>query len=127
MECEAGFDGGLPQQFLLELVEMPALRLARNLSLQVSTFDRSNTCVISFHHYSLATHKSVVSALQYLPIRLFRVLHYFTIILLCGRFAMYDAATVKMDNSLSSKNRNGYRFKLKCYLKVLLKLCACYK
>lgn len=37
VECEPGFDGGLPQQFLLELVEMPALRLAKNLSLQVST------------------------------------------------------------------------------------------
>lgn len=36
VECEPGFDGGLPQQFLLELVEMPALKLARNLSLQVS-------------------------------------------------------------------------------------------
>ncbi|XP_031624769.1 neural cell adhesion molecule 2 isoform X1 [Contarinia nasturtii] len=36
VECEPGFDGGLPQQFLLELVEMPALRLARNLSLQRS-------------------------------------------------------------------------------------------
>ncbi|GAB0092793.1 uncharacterized protein DMENIID0001_078290 [Sergentomyia squamirostris] len=33
VECVEGFDGGLPQGFLLELVEMPALRLARNLSL----------------------------------------------------------------------------------------------
>lgn len=41
VECEPGFDGGLPQQFLLELVEMPALRLARNLSLQVSAMIRS--------------------------------------------------------------------------------------
>lgn len=35
VECVEGFDGGLPQGFLLELVEMPALRLARNLSLAV--------------------------------------------------------------------------------------------
>lgn len=37
VDCVENFDGGLPQGFLLELVEMPALRLARNLSLQVST------------------------------------------------------------------------------------------
>lgn len=36
VECEPGFDGGLPQHFILELVEMPALRLARNITLQVS-------------------------------------------------------------------------------------------
>lgn len=36
VECVEGFDGGLPQGFLLELVEMPALRLVRNLSLPVS-------------------------------------------------------------------------------------------
>ncbi|XP_038122549.1 titin [Culex quinquefasciatus] len=34
IECIEGFDGGLPQMFLLELVEVPALRLVRNLSLQ---------------------------------------------------------------------------------------------
>ncbi|XP_055618631.1 hemicentin-1 [Toxorhynchites rutilus septentrionalis] len=34
IECIEGFDGGLPQLFLLELVEVPALRLVRNLSLQ---------------------------------------------------------------------------------------------
>lgn len=38
VECVEGFDGGLPQGFLLELVEMPALRLVRNLSLLVRTF-----------------------------------------------------------------------------------------
>lgn len=36
IECMEGFDGGLPQGFLLELVEMPGLRLIRNLSLPVS-------------------------------------------------------------------------------------------
>lgn len=36
VDCVEGFDGGLPQGFLLELVEMPALRLARNMSLSVS-------------------------------------------------------------------------------------------
>lgn len=36
VECIEGFDGGLPQGFLLELVEMPTLRLVRNLSLLVS-------------------------------------------------------------------------------------------
>lgn len=35
IECIEGFDGGLPQMFLLELVEVPVLRLVRNLSLQV--------------------------------------------------------------------------------------------
>ncbi|XP_065086587.1 hemicentin-1-like [Ochlerotatus camptorhynchus] len=34
IECIEGFDGGLPQMFLLELVEVPALKLVRNLSLQ---------------------------------------------------------------------------------------------
>ncbi|XP_055586991.1 titin [Uranotaenia lowii] len=34
IECIEGFDGGLPQIFLLELVEVPTLRLVRNLSLQ---------------------------------------------------------------------------------------------
>ncbi|XP_037920773.1 neural cell adhesion molecule 2 [Hermetia illucens] len=33
VECIEGFDGGLPQGFILELVEMPTLRLVRNLSL----------------------------------------------------------------------------------------------
>lgn len=36
VDCVEGFDGGLPQGFLLELVEMPALKLVRNLSLLVS-------------------------------------------------------------------------------------------
>lgn len=43
VECVEGFDGGLPQGFLLELVEMPALRLVRNLSLSVS--------ILSNHHH----------------------------------------------------------------------------
>ncbi|XP_055525427.1 hemicentin-1 [Wyeomyia smithii] len=34
IECIEGFDGGLPQLFLLELVEVPTSRLVRNLSLQ---------------------------------------------------------------------------------------------
>ncbi|XP_055382348.1 protein turtle homolog A [Condylostylus longicornis] len=34
VECIEGFDGGLPQGFILELVEMQSLRLVRNLSLQ---------------------------------------------------------------------------------------------
>lgn len=38
VECMEGFDGGLPQGFILELVEMPGLRLVRNLSLLVSFF-----------------------------------------------------------------------------------------
>lgn len=41
VDCVENFDGGLPQGFLLELVEMPALRLARNLSLQVSAVNIS--------------------------------------------------------------------------------------
>lgn len=49
VECEPGFDGGLPQQFLLELVEMPALRLARNLSLQVSFIVISAYKIFHFH------------------------------------------------------------------------------
>lgn len=36
IECLEGFDGGLPQGFLLELVEVPSLRLLRNASLRVS-------------------------------------------------------------------------------------------
>lgn len=36
VECVEGFDGGLPQMFLLELVEIPALKLVRNLTLFVS-------------------------------------------------------------------------------------------
>lgn len=39
IECMEGFDGGLPQGFLLELVEMPGLRLIRNLSLPVSEYE----------------------------------------------------------------------------------------
>ena len=38
VECMEGFDGGLPQTFHLELIEMTSLRLIRNLSLMVSTF-----------------------------------------------------------------------------------------
>lgn len=34
-----GFDGGLPQGFILELVETPTLRLARNLSISVIVID----------------------------------------------------------------------------------------
>ncbi|XP_067617196.1 uncharacterized protein side-IV isoform X2 [Eurosta solidaginis] len=33
VDCLEGFDGGLPQGFILELVELNSLRLARNLSL----------------------------------------------------------------------------------------------
>ncbi|XP_068153832.1 protein turtle homolog B isoform X1 [Drosophila tropicalis] len=33
VDCMEGFDGGLPQGFLLELVEMNTLRLARNITL----------------------------------------------------------------------------------------------
>ena len=40
VDCVEGFDGGLPQGFLLELVEMPSLRLVRNLSLLVSLLFR---------------------------------------------------------------------------------------
>lgn len=37
VECIEGFDGGLPQAFLLELVELSDLRLVRNMSIIVST------------------------------------------------------------------------------------------
>ena len=37
VECIEGFDGGLPQMFLLEMVEIPTLKLVRNLTLYVST------------------------------------------------------------------------------------------
>lgn len=36
VDCIEGFDGGLPQSFMLELVELNNLRLARNITLQVS-------------------------------------------------------------------------------------------
>lgn len=36
VECVEGYDGGLPQGFLLEVVELPSLRLVRNMSLLVS-------------------------------------------------------------------------------------------
>lgn len=36
VDCVESFDGGLPQGFLLELVEVPSLRLVRNMSLLVS-------------------------------------------------------------------------------------------
>lgn len=36
VDCIEGFDGGLPQTFQLELVEVPSLRLVRNLSIAVS-------------------------------------------------------------------------------------------
>lgn len=51
VECEPGFDGGLPQQFLLELVEMPALRLARNISLQVSLRILAYIVHLLYHHF----------------------------------------------------------------------------
>lgn len=35
VECVEGFDGGLPQGYLLELLEVPSLRLVRNMSLLV--------------------------------------------------------------------------------------------
>lgn len=38
IDCIEGFDGGLPQVFVLEVVEVPALRLVRNLTLMVSGF-----------------------------------------------------------------------------------------
>jgi hypothetical protein len=37
VECIEGFDGGLPQMFLLEMVEIPTLKLVRNLTLYVSS------------------------------------------------------------------------------------------
>lgn len=42
VECMEGFDGGLPQGFILELVETPNLRLARNLSISVSVIESTN-------------------------------------------------------------------------------------
>lgn len=36
IDCIEGFDGGLPQVFLLEVVEVPTLRLLRNLTLLVN-------------------------------------------------------------------------------------------
>lgn len=36
VECIEGFDGGLPQMFLLEMVEIPTLKLVRNMTLYVS-------------------------------------------------------------------------------------------
>lgn len=36
VECMEGYDGGLPQMFLLEMVEIPSLKLVRNLTLYVS-------------------------------------------------------------------------------------------
>lgn len=36
VDCIEGFDGGLPQMFLLEMVEIPTLKLVRNLTLYVS-------------------------------------------------------------------------------------------
>lgn len=40
VDCIEGFDGGLPQSFMLELVELNNLRLARNITLQVSISKR---------------------------------------------------------------------------------------
>lgn len=37
VECVEGFNGGLPQGFILELLEMPSSKQVRNLSLMVST------------------------------------------------------------------------------------------
>jgi len=36
VDCLEGFDGGLPQGFMLELVELNTLRLARNITVSVS-------------------------------------------------------------------------------------------
>lgn len=36
VDCIEGFDGGLPQSFMLELVELNTLRLARNITVSVS-------------------------------------------------------------------------------------------
>lgn len=36
VDCLESFDGGLPQGFLLELVELPLQRVIRNMSLLVS-------------------------------------------------------------------------------------------
>lgn len=36
VECVESYDGGLPQGFLLEVFQVPSLRLVRNLSLLVS-------------------------------------------------------------------------------------------
>lgn len=38
IDCIEGFDGGLPQVFLLEVVEVPTLRLFRNITLMVRSF-----------------------------------------------------------------------------------------
>lgn len=35
VDCVEGFNGGLPQGFMLELVEMSTLRVVRNMSLMV--------------------------------------------------------------------------------------------
>lgn len=40
VDCIESFDGGLPQGFLLELVEVPSLRLVRNMSLLVRATEK---------------------------------------------------------------------------------------
>lgn len=51
VECVEGFDGGLPQGFLLELVEVPSLRLIRNMSALVrhSSFIAVTKQRVKFH------------------------------------------------------------------------------
>lgn len=39
VDCVEGFDGGLAQGFLLELLELPSLRLVRNMSQFVSIYE----------------------------------------------------------------------------------------
>lgn len=35
VNCQESFDGGLPQEFLLELIDVPSLRLVRNVTISV--------------------------------------------------------------------------------------------
>lgn len=45
VDCIEGFDGGLPQSFMLELVELNTLRLARNITVSVSVETARSSCI----------------------------------------------------------------------------------
>lgn len=112
VECEPGFDGGLPQQFLLELVEMPALRLARNLSLQVSkdlwythTTSLQHNCVCVCVYIICCDCVKFSSTLQ--PITQLQSLSNCMVLFAHSNVRcslMLHQMALKMDKSLGSKN-----------------------
>lgn len=74
VDCIESFDGGLPQGFLLELVEVPSLRLVRNMSLLVRIPSTVHSTIFTFACVYCFLSRKLLPHLPFLPPTLLRSL-----------------------------------------------------